>query len=394
MTAINASLTVDELPDGWADWVWQQRNSIRSVEQLLQVFPGIRPEVAAVIRRNAEKRRLQITPYYLSLIRRTADGRAPLADDPVWRQVVPYWDGEGELTYQYDGETENWELPAEMVTPIAQHKYDNRVIIRLSNVCHAYCQFCYEALRTLERHSLKPGFQQQHWDATLAYLREHDEIEEVILSGGEPLMHTDERLDRVLGDLRDLGREIAVRIHTRSLTFNPFRVTDELLRTFRRHRLTSVGLHVAHPNEITDDFCAAVKRLGDAVPIMFANIPLLRGVNDTAQTIHDLGMRLYLVGVVPHYLYHFMPFSPGAEQFRTPVKTGVEIIRSLKRHVSDLAVPEFVLPHHTGKHTMPLLAEDEAPPRSMRDETGQQVVRYTNWRGDVVDYFDVPTSKG
>lgn len=393
MIASKTSLTPNESTSEWTNWIWQQRNAIRNIDQLLQIFPGIPAQVSDVVRQNEETRRMQITPYYLNLIRRTPDGQAPVADDPMWRQVVPFWDGEGELTYQYDGETENWELPSEMVTPIAQRKYDNRVIIRLANVCHSYCQFCYEALRTLEKYSLKASFQQQHWDATLDYLRDHDEVEEVILSGGEPLMHTDERLDKVLADLRDLGRPLAIRIHTRSLTFNPFRITDELLEVFRRHRLTSVGLHVTHPNEVTEEFSAAVKRLSSAVPILFANMPLLRGINDSTETIHELGMRLYTVGVVPHYLYHFMPYSPGAAQFRTPVWTGVEIIRNLKRHISDLAVPEFVLPHQSGKHTMPLLGEDEEPPRRGQDESGHSVVRYTNWRGEVVDYFDVPVAK-
>jgi lysine 2,3-aminomutase len=393
MTDISTLPFEGELPAGWVDWMWQQRNAIRSVEQLLGVFPSLQPEVASAIRRNAETRRLQSTPYYLSLIRRTPDRCAPLADDPMWRQIAPFWDGEGELGYQYDGETENWEMPGEMVTPITQHKYDNRVIVRLSNVCHGYCQFCYEALRTLEKQSSKPNFQQQHWDATTDYLRAHDEVEEVILSGGEPLMLTDDRIERVLADLRGLDRPLAVRIHTRALTFNPFRVTEKLTEIFRRYELTSIGLHVTHPNEITEEFCAAAKRLAAAVPIMFANIPLLRSVNDSAEVVHELGMRLYLIGVVPHYLYHFMPYSPGAEQFRTPVQTGVEIVRSLKRRVTDLAVPEFVLPHHTGKHTMPLLAEGEAPPQSLQGEAGRPVVRYTNWRGDVVDYFDAPLSE-
>jgi lysine 2,3-aminomutase len=394
MIASNKYLIENESHAAWKDWRWQQRNAIRTADHLLQIFPGIVPNVAAVIRKNEAARRLQITPYYLTLICRTQDGRAPLADDPMWRQVVPYWDGEGDNTYQYDGETENWELPSEMATPIAQRKYDSRVIIRLANVCHAYCQFCYEALRTLERHSVKPNFNQEHWDATMAYLREHEDIEEVILSGGEPLMHTDEQLESVLTDLRSLDREIAIRIHTRSLTFNPFRITDDLLKIFVRHRLTSVGLHVTHLNEVTADFRATVKRLAAAVPIMFANMPLLRGINDSAQIIHELGMELYRIGVVPHYLYHFMPYSPGTEQFRTSVWTGVEIVRSLKRRITDLAVPEFVLPHHTGKHTMPLLGEDEAPPQRLHNDLGQPVVRYTNWRGEKVDYFDLPIVKG
>jgi lysine 2,3-aminomutase len=388
---MNATMTqLDSLQASgeWTNWKWQQRTAIRSLEQLLQIFPRIPGDACEAIRRTQTTRRLQITPYTLTLIGRDVDGTSPLLDDPLWRQFIPYWDTEGHSSYAYDGETENWEMPAEMVTPIAQHKYDNRIIVRLSNVCHGYCQFCYEALRTLEKDSNKLMFQQEYWDATIAYLREHEEIEEVILSGGEPLMNGDEQLDVVLSDLRNLDRQIAIRIHTRALTFNPFRVTDDLVEIMRHHRLTAIGLHVTHPNEITREFCDAVDRLRRATPILFANIPLLAGVNDNTETMHMLGMMLYRAGVVPHYLYHFMPHSPGAVEFRTSVQSGIDLVRSLKRHVTNLAVPEFVLPHHSGKYSMPLLAKSEPAPQWSTDENGHPVVRYTNWRGDLVEYPD------
>src|SRR5215207_3827321 len=120
MIASKTSLSQTESIPDWTSWIWQQRNAIRTVDQLLEVFPGIPAEISNAIHQNEQTRRLQITPYYLTLIQRMPGGRAPVDDDPMWRQVVPYWDGEGEATYQYDGETENWELPSEMVTPIAQ----------------------------------------------------------------------------------------------------------------------------------------------------------------------------------------------------------------------------------------------------------------------------------
>jgi len=390
MTSMNAITENQRTAPSWTDWKWQQRNATRSAEQLLQIFPGLAPEAYEMIRRNQETRRLQITPYTLSLIRRTTDGSAPQPDDPIWRQCVPQWATEGTTGYEYDGETENWEMPEEMVTPIAQHKYDNRIIVRLSNVCHGYCQFCYEALRTLEKDSVKEPFQQKYWAATVDYVQRRPAIEEVILSGGDPLMLTDEQLDHVLGDLRRLDREITVRVHTRALTFNPFRITEELVEVLCRHHLNALGLHVNHPVEITPEFRDAVARLRRAVPIVFANIPLLGGINDDVTTMHDLVMALYAVGVIPHYLYHFMPFSPGAAEFRTSVRRGIEIIRALKRHVSNLAVPEFVLPHRSGKHSIPLLGENEPWPQWLTDDDGHPIIRYTNWRGEVVDYFDAP----
>jgi lysine 2,3-aminomutase len=388
MNSPTLTLAVETPRTEWADWKWQQRTAVRSVDDLLEVFPGLPDDVADAIRLNSVSRRFQITRYYLSLIRRTPDGDAPLPDDPLWRQVAPSWTAEGDSAYAYDAHTENWELAEEMVTPIAQHKYDNRIIVRLANVCHSYCQFCYEALRTLERESSKVSFHEAHWAATVEHVRANPAIEEVILSGGEPLMQADARLDSVLADLRAIERPLAIRIHTRALTFNPFRVTDDLVDVLRRYGVNAIGLHVTHPHEITTEFAAAVDRLHEATPILFTNTPLLRGVNDDVETIHELGMTLYLHGVVSQYLYHFMPHSPGSAQFRTSVQDGVDIVRALKRRITNLAVPEFVLPHESGKHSVPLLARGEAPPRGVVDDRGARYLRYTNWRGEAVDYPD------
>jgi lysine 2,3-aminomutase len=372
----------------WTDWRWQQRFAVRGAEELREVFPGIAAEALEAIERHLATMRFQVTRHFLSLVEQTADG-APHPDDPLWRQVMP---ADPELgapsSYRYDG-TENWELPSEMVTPIAQHKYDDRIIIRASNICHSYCQFCYEALRTLEKDSDKPAFNLRHWDETVEYIRTHDEIEEVILSGGEPLMQSDAQIARLLGDLRAI-RSLAIRLHTRALAFNPFRITDELCAVLAEHQVTAVGLHCTHVREIGPEFEAAVRRLQPAVPVLFANIPLLRGVNDVHAAIHELSMRLYTLGVARGYLYHFMPHSPGAERFRTPVSVGVNITRAMKRRVSNLAVPEFVLPHHSGKFTMPLLAFDEEPPRRVTDDSGEAVLRFRNWRGEEIEYPDPP----
>jgi lysine 2,3-aminomutase len=372
----------------WKDWKWQQRNAIRTTADLAARFRGLDAGELRRIERNMETRRLQITPYCLSLVQLSEDRRAPLPDDPIWLQVVPSWEPEADADGHdsYDGETENWELSHEMVTPIAQHKYDNRIIVRLSNSCLSYCQFCYEALRTIAKDSNKAAFKREHWNATLDYVRKNPQIQEVILSGGEPLLLGDDQLDQVLSDLNSLGRQILIRIHSRALTFNPFRVTDELVAVLAKHRVAAIGVHVTCMRELTDEFRRAAQALSRAVPILFANIPLLGGINDTVPAMERLCMSLYGAGVVPHYLYHFMPYSPGATVFRTPVQRGVEIIRHLKRRISNLAVPEFVLPHHSGKHTMPLLAEGETPPQRTIDDNGQPVIRYVNWKGDVVDY--------
>src|SRR5262245_2048773 len=128
----------------WGDWRWQQRSAVRTPAQLLEVFPGMPAGQLAAIERHGRSMRFQVTRHFLTLVERTEEG-APAPGDPLWRQVLPA-DPEDDTpsSYAYDG-TENWELDTEMVTPIAQRKYDDRVIIRAANVCHSYCQFCYEA---------------------------------------------------------------------------------------------------------------------------------------------------------------------------------------------------------------------------------------------------------
>lgn len=367
--------------DRWSDWRWQQRNSLTSLEDLLQSFPGLATgDLAHRVRNNLAERKLGITPYTASLIR-TDENNRPLANDPIWRQLVPDWQPvERRHALAYDGESENWELPGEMVTPICQHKYDNRVILRMANVCHAYCQFCYEALRTLEKHTDKGSLRRQDWQDTLAYIGAHRELDEVILSGGEPLMHSDAHLDRYLGDLRALRPDLIIRIHTRALTFNPYRITDELVEILARHEVSTVGLHVAHSQELSGDFRAAVRRLQQACPILFANIPLLRGVNDDYDTLSELCLNLYRLGIQPHYLYHFMPFSPGSETFRTDISAAVTLVARMKRRLSNIAVPEYVLPHKTGKYTVPL---DLVGQRPVLDQGPQgEFLHFINWKGE------------
>ena len=377
----------DETHPDWRDWKWQQRNTVRSPEGLLERFPGMDSRLLERIRLNLGDRKLTVTPYALGLIETDETGR-PLETDPILNQVLPLWDRTDLESIEYDGETENWELPEEMVSPICQHKYENRVIIRLSNVCHSYCQFCYEALRTLEPGTAKEALNQRHWRETVAYIENNDQVDEAILSGGEPLMQTDRYLHQVLSDLRGIDRDLVIRVHTRALTFNPFRITDALLASFEQNGVAAVGLHVTHPREVTDEFVATARRIQRVVPIMFANIPLLNGINADERLMRDFVLKLYGIGVIPHYLYHFLPFSPGSGKFRTSVQKGIDIVKSLKRHVSNMAVPEFVLPHHTGKFTPPLFYERGHMPTWVDSEKGS-LYSFFNWKGQQTYYPDI-----
>lgn len=326
---------------------------------------------------------MQITPYYVRLAKSL--NYEVIEDNPLWRQVVPYWEHEGEASF--DGSTENWENNHEMKTPICQHKYDDRVIIRSINVCNAYCQFCFEALRTIGTESSKSSGDDAAYEATYEYIRNAKGVREVIFSGGDPLMMSDARLAERIKRVRAISDELLIRIHTRSLSFNPFRVTDDLLETMREGRVNAFGLHIAHPEEISPEFVEAVRRVQSVVPIVFANMPLLKGINNSEDTLRALFMKLYKIGVKPYYIYHFMPHSPGASEYRSSIKEAIGILSRLKRRVSNIAMPEYALPHIDGKFTVPLQALTEQGPEFVCD-SDRLYYTFTNWQGDRCRWYD------
>ncbi|MDJ0820651.1 MAG: radical SAM protein [Paracoccaceae bacterium] len=364
--------------DHWTDWQWQQRNALRRSAQIKTLFPDVDEEA---LDKTLERQKLLITPYYMGLCLAYQDAHPAADENPLLLQVLP--SGSPERDGGFDHQTENWEQSSEMKTPICQHKYDNRVIIRASNVCNAYCQFCFEALRTLSKDNAarKESLQGKYWRQTLDYIADTHTVEEVILSGGEPLMLRDEKLDRMLSDLRAVRPDIVIRVHTRALSFNPYRVTPELIESFARHDVNALGVHVCHPAELTDAFWTAIESVRPSVRLIFANIPLLGSVNDDQATLETLCMTLYRNGVLPYYLYHFMPFSPGSAQFSVPVEQGMALARSMKRRKTNLAVPEYVLPHLSGKYTVPLDDPAHPPAAFTNSDAGQPVFSFTNWKG-------------
>lgn len=370
-------------PEHWSDWQWQQRNAIRGVGSLHDAFPGLN---YSAIDANLQDRKLQITPYFADLIRKSI-AQTGCELNPLMRQVIPYWDEEPDGGY--DAQTDNWELAHEMKTPICQHKYDNRVILRIANVCNAYCQFCFEALRTIDLKAGKQTLKPDSWKDTIAYIKVTPEIEEVILSGGEPLMVNDQKLERYLDDLRSIGSELLIRLHTRALSFNPYRITDKLIDMLDRYKVNAVGVHVCHPSEISDEFHAALQKIQRVVPITFANIPLLAKVNDDYEILCKLFFDLYRIGVVPYYLYHYMPFSPGSGEYGSSVTRMIQIMKRIKRHKSNIAVPEYVLPHAKGKFTVPLLEKTDRVPSLIEGEHGAKYYQFENWQGETCHWREV-----
>lgn len=363
----------------WHDWKWQLRAAIRTPEQLFAVFPALSETELIEITRNSLTRRMMITPYALTLVQRD-NRKRPRHDDPLWRQFVASW--VEPLDTIETSQAVGWEHPLDMISPNVQRKYPNRVLVRTTNSCLGYCQFCVLSVRTLDRQSGSQRLDEDEWQATISFIEGTPDIEEVILSGGDPLLLSDELLRKRLRSLRALDRPLIIRINTRALTHNPFRITARLLEIFAECDVNALSIHVTHPNELTAEFRAAVSLLRRVVPVMVSHIPLLRGVNNDAQTMRRLCMELYREGIVGGYLFHFSPNTPGATVFGTSIAEGIDIMRALRRFISSPAVPDFVLLHPEGKLNVPI--DDEFV--ILGDDIKGASARFTNWRGDSVEY--------
>ncbi|MEK6892648.1 MAG: radical SAM protein, partial [Nanoarchaeota archaeon] len=293
----------------WKDWKWQQRNSLHSAKQIKRFFPNFPEEELSQINEYDQKRRWGITPYTLSLMSRDKEGN-PSHSDPLVKQTFPLRGFRIDVSKDsYDGSNEsNWELPHDMVTPIMQHKYTNKVIIRAPNSCLGYCGFCFEVARVEDKTTKKGSVNDQLWKQSMDYVRTHLEVIEVILSGGDPLLSNNDTLEGRLSDIRSIQHVKAVRVHTRALTFNPFRIDEKLIGLFKKYRVNALGVHVCHPNELTEEMNRALNlfdNLGYGSIIKLGQTPLLRGINDDSEVLKELFMKMYSgFNIKPYYLFH------------------------------------------------------------------------------------------
>jgi lysine 2,3-aminomutase len=289
------------------------------------------PEKLADLARIAERYALAITPEIAALI----DRNNP--NDPIARQFVP---DIAELTA----------TPGERADPIGDeahspvdgivHRYPDRVLLKLVNVCAVYCRFCFR------REMVGPGKQvlpPDKLDAALDYVRAHPEIWEVILTGGDPLVLSARRLGEVINHIGAIVHVKIIRLHTRLPVVSPEKITPSLVRALKTPgKTTYVALHANHPRELTSAVRAACARIVDAGIPMVSQSVLLRGVNDDASTLEELMRAFVECRIKPYYLHH-ADLAPGTSQFRTSIAEGQALMRTLRGRLSGLAQPTYVL---------------------------------------------------
>ena len=332
-------------PAEWADWRWQLRNRVRTREDLERVI-ALTADERTAIERHTGPLPFAITPYYLGLL----DPDNP--EHALRRTMIPvtdeYLHGPGEAE---DPLGEDRDSPV----PGIVHRYPDRVLFLVANSCASNCRYCTRS-RMVENPDSSSIFFQSQWEQAIAYIDAHPEVRDVLLSGGDPLTLSDEKLDWLLSRLRRIPHVEFLRIGTKVPVVLPQRITASLTRTLKRFHPLWMSIHVTHPEELTPETVEACARLADAGIPLGSQTVLLSGINDTVETMTRLMHGLLKARVKPYYLYQCDPIV-GSSHFRTSVQKGLDIIQGLRGHTSGYAVPSYVIDAPGGGGKIPLLPE-------------------------------------
>jgi lysine 2,3-aminomutase len=265
----------------------------------------------------------------------------------------------------------------DMPTPGITHRYPDRVLFYTTHNCPVYCRHCTRKRKVADPTSAAA---KRQIEDSLAYIERHEEIRDVVISGGDPLSLSDERLDYILGRLRAIPHVEIFRLGTRNLVTLPQRVTDDFVRMLREHHPVYVNTHFNHPKECTAEAFEAARRIADAGCPIGNQMVLLKGVNDDPAVVKELNHRLLLMRIRPYYIYQ-CDLAKGISHFRTPVETGIEIVEALRGHTSGLAVPQFVVDAPQGGGKIPI-----NPNYVVRHEGKRWVLR--NYAGKEYEYLE------
>ena len=351
----------------WNDWKWQVKNRIETLEDLKK-YVSLTPEEEEGVKKTLQTLRMAITPYYISLI----DPNNP--DCPVRKQAVP--------TVK-----ETYQSPADLLDPLHEdedspvpgltHRYPDRVLLLITDMCSMYCRHC-----TRRRFAGQKDGESaiERIDRAIEYIAKTPQVRDVLLSGGDALMVSDERLEYIISRLRQIPHVEIVRIGSRTPVVCPQRITDNLVNMLKKYHPIWLNTHFNHPQEVTKEAAEACAKLANAGIPLGNQTVLLRGVNDCVNTMKKLMHELVKMRVRPYYIYQ-CDLSMGIEHFRTPVSKGIEIIEGLRGHTSGYAVPTFVVDAPGGGGKTPVM-----PQYVISQAPGKVVLR--NFEGVITTYTE------
>jgi lysine 2,3-aminomutase len=355
------------VPDSdWNNWRWQLQHRITSAEQLQRLMPTLTPEEFAGATLANTKLALAITPYFFNLIDPTDE------NCPIRWQVIPRIE---------ETNTAPWEMTdpcgedSHSPVPGLVHRYPDRVLFLVTDRCAAYCRYCTRSrlVSNATGYDFHPQFDKQ-----IEYIRSHPEIRDVLLSGGDPLLFSDERLEHILSQLRSIPHVEFLRIGTRIPIFLPQRITPELCAMLKKYHPLFISIHSNHPRELTTEVREALGRLADAgIPLGNQSV-LLRNVNDDVTVMKAQVQKLLMCRVKPYYLYQCDLIS-GSAHLRASVRKGLEIMENLRGHTTGYAVPQYVIDAPNGGGKVPV-----NPDYILSRDEDRIIIR--NYEGKVFEY--------
>lgn len=328
----------------WTNWKWHIRHAIKTVNDFERVLGVTFPEKKKkIFEQTVRKFPMSVTPYYLSLI--DVDD---YENDPIFLQSFP---SPKELNIDKHDMTDPLHEDKDSPVPGITHRYPDRVLFHISNTCSMYCRHCTRKRKVGDVDSIPSS---HDIEQGLEYIRNTPQVHDVLLSGGDPLMLSDQKLDAILTKLDAIEHVEVVRIGTRMPVVLPYRITDDMVNMLKKHHPLWINTHFNHPRELTTSSRRALQRLADAgIPLGNQSV-LLAGVNDCQRLIKTLNQKLIKNRVRPYYLYQ-CDLSEGLSHFRTPIGKGIEIIESLRGHTSGFSVPTYVVDAPGGGGKIPIM---------------------------------------
>jgi lysine 2,3-aminomutase len=354
----------------WNDWQWQVKNRIETVDELKKYIPLTKDEEEGA-RQCLQTLRMAITPYYLSLI----DINDP--HDPIRKQAIPTG---LELHKAHADLLDPLHEDTDSPVPGLTHRYPDRVLLLITDQCSMYCRHCTRRRFAGQNDNDMP---MERIDKAIEYIRSTPQVRDVLLSGGDCLLVSDDKLEYIIKRLREIPHVEIIRLGSRVPVVLPQRITPKLVDMLKKYHPIWLNTHFNHPNEITEEAKLACARMANAgIPLGNQSV-LLRGVNDCTHIMKELVHELVKIRVRPYYIYQ-CDLSMGLEHFRTPVSKGIEIMEGLRGHTSGFCIPTFVVDAPGGGGKIPVM------PNYLISQSPEKIV-LRNFEG-VITTYEQPTS--
>ncbi len=354
--------------ENWYDWNWQIKNRITDLDTLKKIINLTNDEIKA-FNEGSSKFKMAITPYYATLM----DKNDP--NCPVRLQSVPNL---GELIIHETDMKDPLAEDRDMPVPGLTHRYPDRVLFYVSNDCPMLCRHCTRKRKVSDPSSIAKNKQIEDG---LKYIKDNKQIRDIVVSGGDPLNLNNEKLDYILGELRQIEHVEVIRLGTRNPVTLPIRLRDDkLLEIIEKHQPIHVNTHYNHPKEMTRESLLANTRLSLAGATVANQSVLLKGINDNAKIMTKLSHRLLLMKVRPYYIFQ-CDMAEGISHFRTPITTGIEILEKMRGWTSGLAIPQYVIDAPGGGGKIPMI------PNYFVKREGKKVV-LRNYKDELFEYYE------